>query len=37
MNARRFLSAGDVIRIEIAEIGAIEHEIVAGPDQMRIE
>ena len=31
MNPRGFLNAGDVVRIEIAEIGHIEHTIVAAP------
>jgi 2-keto-4-pentenoate hydratase/2-oxohepta-3-ene-1,7-dioic acid hydratase in catechol pathway len=31
MQPRSFLSAGDVVRIEISGIGSIEHAIIAGP------
>jgi len=37
MKPRVFLNPGDVVRIEISGIGAIEHEFVASSDEPRIE
>jgi 2-keto-4-pentenoate hydratase/2-oxohepta-3-ene-1,7-dioic acid hydratase in catechol pathway len=32
MKPRRYLKAGDVVRIEIEGIGAIENEVIEEPD-----
>jgi 2-keto-4-pentenoate hydratase/2-oxohepta-3-ene-1,7-dioic acid hydratase in catechol pathway len=32
MNPRQFLNPGDIVRIEIAEIGFIEHELIEEPE-----